>query len=394
VANIFMAPYSFNIHAYGSSAAYLDDFVVEDNIATNEDGDGRVMVGGGNDPNRLKMNRNLTYNANIQIGYGGGTGDDIEAKNNMCLKGYFSLGATFTNLVQSDNFSWRSEWTNPQVDNRGIEKPSQPKVIIIPNKYDSRRANLAVYNFAHLGLSQVSVDLGSFLQPGEFFELKDPQNFYGPSVLSGKYTGAAISLSMKNEFSVFILFGMEGTNRRPVVDAGADQIVEASTQLNLRGTANDDGLPNPPGQLSYEWLLVSGPSVPLFSSPQQLMTNVQFAQTGTYILRLKVKDGSLEASDEVVVTVKEKAQDNGSIQINVFNPIKEKLGVLCRKEVKIFNRQGALVKTLTCAGGPEPSLVEWDGRNEKGVIVASGVYVYSTQNSDGETVTKKIVVLK
>ncbi len=37
---------------------------------------------------------------------------------------------------------------------------------------------------------------------------------------------------------------------------------------------------------------------------------------------------------------------------------------------------------------------EWDGRNEKGEIMASGVYVYSTQNSDGETVTKNIVVMK
>jgi len=56
--------------------------------------------------------------------------------------------------------------------------------------------------FLKNGKHEVSILLQ---QPGEFFELKDPGNFYGPSVLSGKYTGDAITIPMANGFSVFLL---------------------------------------------------------------------------------------------------------------------------------------------------------------------------------------------
>src|SRR5205814_362024 len=42
------------------------------------------------------------------------------------------------------------------------------------------------------------------------------------------------------------------TNDRPVVNVGLDQIVPTRT-ANLSGSATDDGLPNPPGTLSYKW---------------------------------------------------------------------------------------------------------------------------------------------
>ena len=42
-------------------------------------------------------------------------------------------------------------------------------------------------------------------------------------------------------------------NRAPSVNAGADRTVTLPGAVTLAGTATDDGLPSPPGQLSIGW---------------------------------------------------------------------------------------------------------------------------------------------
>jgi N-acetylneuraminic acid mutarotase len=91
-------------------------------------------------------------------------------------------------------------------------------------------------------------------------------------------------------------------NQAPVVNAGADRSI-TTTSTTLTGTASDDGLPNPPGALTYAWSMVSGPGTVSFSAPGALSTTATFSTTGSYTLRLAASDGALITTDDVVVTV-------------------------------------------------------------------------------------------
>jgi hypothetical protein len=95
-------------------------------------------------------------------------------------------------------------------------------------------------------------------------------------------------------------------NRPPQVQAGADQVLDASTFpviINLDGAVTDDGEPNPPGALSVTWSQVSGPGVVWFESPGSASTSASLPGVGTYVLRLTASDGALQTSGDLIVTI-------------------------------------------------------------------------------------------
>jgi K319-like protein len=70
----------------------------------------------------------------------------------------------------------------------------------------------------------------------------------------------------------------------------------------LTGTATDDGLPVPPGALTYTWSKVSGPGTVQFG-PNTLNSSAGFSAEGTYVLRLTVSDGALTTTDDITITL-------------------------------------------------------------------------------------------
>jgi RHS repeat-associated protein len=94
---------------------------------------------------------------------------------------------------------------------------------------------------------------------------------------------------------------LNGTNKAPTVNAGADQTVAHPTTINLVGTANDDGLPID-SSLSFSWTKISGPGTVTFSSGSALQTAAAFSAAGTYVLRLTASDSALSGSDDVTIT--------------------------------------------------------------------------------------------
>jgi hypothetical protein len=82
---------------------------------------------------------------------------------------------------------------------------------------------------------------------------------------------------------------------------------------------------------------------------------------------------------------------------NPFNPsttIEFSLAEEGRVQLEIFNILGQQVKVLTDARYPEGAhAVVWDGRDESGRTVASGVYLYRLV-ADGYVKSRKMVVLK
>ncbi|MGQ0849766.1 MAG: PKD domain-containing protein [Actinomycetota bacterium] len=92
-------------------------------------------------------------------------------------------------------------------------------------------------------------------------------------------------------------------NAAPTVSAGQDLAASPGALVTLLGTVVDDALPNPPGSPTALWSQVSGPGTVNFGNPNVAITTASFTDVGAYELRLEANDGSLSASDTVVVTV-------------------------------------------------------------------------------------------
>ncbi len=93
-------------------------------------------------------------------------------------------------------------------------------------------------------------------------------------------------------------------NAAPTVSAGADREITLPTAAVLvDGVVSDDGLPNPPGDVTSTWSKVSGPGTVTIKDPNALDTTVSFSSEGTYVLRLTAHDGALSATDDLAVVV-------------------------------------------------------------------------------------------
>jgi uncharacterized protein YjiK len=101
-------------------------------------------------------------------------------------------------------------------------------------------------------------------------------------------------------------------NQRPNMTAGADQVIPFTASCSgstarpcttLNGIALDDGLPDPPAQLTLNWSKVSGPGTVVFGNSNAAETTASFSAEGVYVLRLTADDSELSTSDEVQITV-------------------------------------------------------------------------------------------
>ncbi len=93
-------------------------------------------------------------------------------------------------------------------------------------------------------------------------------------------------------------------NTAPTVNAGSDQAITLPTDtVNLDGTVNDDGLPNPPAAVTVTWSKVSGPGTVTFADASAVDTTATFGTDGTYVLQLEASDSALTASASCTVTV-------------------------------------------------------------------------------------------
>jgi hypothetical protein len=97
-------------------------------------------------------------------------------------------------------------------------------------------------------------------------------------------------------------------NHAPEVSAGGNAtlyVLSLPVTLTISGTAVDDGLPNPPGKMEYEWNLVGGPNQVAISAPTELSTFVTFTSFGSYTLQLSASDGERAATHEATYTIQE-----------------------------------------------------------------------------------------
>lgn len=189
---IMTGGYSYTMHAYGSARAYVDNYLIEGNVAY--DG-GTFLVGGGRPSQNIRVLRNFLYNVSMQIGYTAKENEDCQVLENVILNGNLSINR-FKQVVDQGNL----------VVGKNQPRPQQPETIVQlrPNRYDPCRANLIVVNLARKAV--VSIDPGKWLQRGQKFALHNPRDLFGKPVMAGKYDGQPIQLPMDGEFGVWVVF--------------------------------------------------------------------------------------------------------------------------------------------------------------------------------------------
>jgi len=73
-------------------------------------------------------------------------------------------------------------------------RPSANAVIVRPNQFEPKRANIVIYNWQNS--ATVAVDVSSILSIGDSYEVRNVQDYFNTPVLSGTYNGGTISIPM------------------------------------------------------------------------------------------------------------------------------------------------------------------------------------------------------
>jgi hypothetical protein len=73
--------------------------------------------------------------------------------------------------------------------------PTGTRVFVRPNLYEPGRANVIVYNWD--GADEVAIELGSVLQPGVNFEVRNAMDYLGEPVITGTFDGRPIRVSLR-----------------------------------------------------------------------------------------------------------------------------------------------------------------------------------------------------
>jgi hypothetical protein len=267
--NVMFDQFGWGLHAYTEGGA-LNGFDIEGNVAFNNGvltREGRhydnYLIGGYKPARNITLRQNFGYQTpgkgggNVELGYQPirlgqvtyGNGDVLVESNylaggsfnsrywtNMTVRGntfalltggvgldpgpggagyqwdqneYFLTGAApFGYQGTALSFAdWKAR-TGYDARSRLVQgRPAAAQVFVRRNLYETNRANVIVFNWS--GQDKVPVDLRGVLPEGMDFEVRNAQDFYGPAVIKGRFTGQPVAVPMTN-LSAAQAVGVEG----------------------------------------------------------------------------------------------------------------------------------------------------------------------------------------
>ena len=249
--NIVFDNWAYGFHCYAQDGPYIQNISLEGNVAFNNyvwgvPWDADILVGGQVPASGITVNENYTYRTNYtntmtaDIGSNSVTNQDLVCTSNYFVGGWWRMGAWATATVTGNtlyNFTsggmvwtlgsdssderwsdntlfgdpaavvwrhdttdvttfdgWRTETGFTDPGTYAGSAPTGGKIVVRPNQYEPGRANIIVYNWAQQ--STVSVDVSVILNMGERYVVQNSQDFYGPPVAGGVYTGRPLQLPM------------------------------------------------------------------------------------------------------------------------------------------------------------------------------------------------------
>jgi hypothetical protein len=188
---IMTCPYpgSYTMHAYGSSRAYVNNYLLTENICY---GRGPFLVGGGRPSHGIRVLRNYLHGVDMRIGYNAPVNEDCEIRDNVVVNGRLET-------VRYRKVVWEG--------NLILATPEAPrtlrgKAVLLPNRYDSSRAHIAVFRWDKS--DAVDVPVRGFLSEGDAADLFDPANLWGEPVVRVVCRSGVIRVPVPGEFAVFV----------------------------------------------------------------------------------------------------------------------------------------------------------------------------------------------
>jgi len=166
----------------------VDNYLITDNIAY---GLGTFLVGSGKPSHNIRVLRNCLHNVSMQIGYNAPENEDCEVRDNLIANGGLTINK-YKKAVNEGNLLLA----------KGAKRPAGSKVVLLPSKYDPKRAHLAIYNWENA--KEVQVPVKGFLRMGDLCRLFNPNDPFGKPVFEGACQGESITVPMSGEFAAFI----------------------------------------------------------------------------------------------------------------------------------------------------------------------------------------------
>jgi hypothetical protein len=242
--NVVLHQFGNGVNLYGSSAANLKNITFDGNSFLN----GIQQYGGNTPTENFTYVNNRSYNTAPQFGYGAPS-SGLMCANNYLARGLFlttytgavtiqnntiyeqindgqakligitlPTGVALTNYTFDYNTYYQSSrngsdywasglgmtfsgWQKQGLDAHGTYiptagpsyRPTGLKIFIEKNQYDPLKAIVTVFNWDRL--TSVAVDLSAVLSPGDTYELRNAEDYFG-DVTSGKYAGGNLSIPM------------------------------------------------------------------------------------------------------------------------------------------------------------------------------------------------------
>ncbi|MHC4329353.1 MAG: right-handed parallel beta-helix repeat-containing protein [Planctomycetota bacterium] len=180
---------TYTVHAYGSERAYVNNFLVAENVCYNK---GPFLIGGGRPSRNIRVFKNYLYGVSMRLGYTAPYNENCQVRDNVIVNGDLSI-IRYRQVAREANL----------VVKKGQKPPGRTKSVLLPNRFDPNRAHLVVYNWA--GLEELKVTVEPFLRYGDSYRVMDPQDFFGRPVDRGTCRGNTIGLPVKGEFGVFVI---------------------------------------------------------------------------------------------------------------------------------------------------------------------------------------------
>lgn len=186
---IMTGGYGSTMHAYGSSRASVNDYLVEHNVAFDA---GRFLIGGGRPSEGIKVLTNYLYNVDMQLGYSAPHNEDCEVRGNVIVNGQLRINR-FREVEESGNLVLSAK----------EKRPEGKKVILRPSRYDPSRAHVVIYNWERA--PEVEVDVSAFMETGQPYRLLNPTNSFGEPVVKGTNRDGKIRVPCEGEFAAYVL---------------------------------------------------------------------------------------------------------------------------------------------------------------------------------------------
>ena len=113
-----------------------------------------------------------------------------------------------------------------------------------------------------------------------------------------EFEGPELFLPLRSAYAIDVTAELQTGNDAPVADAGPAIEGRRGQPLALSGGATDDGLPDPPSALTYQWRLREGPDggQVTFADPARAVRTATFTRPGHYVLELRASDSDKSAT--------------------------------------------------------------------------------------------------